>query len=103
MSAKTNKIPYPPSPTDVPEGFTDYADSFTKKQNFLLAGLFVFLIFYIAMVIFFSMVGVLVLMLTLAKWPHCQDYRDARCAVYSILYLVKGFSQASTHEQGNAC
>ena len=42
------KIPYPPSPTDVPEGLTDYPDTFTKQQNLLLAGLFVFLILYIA-------------------------------------------------------
>ena len=44
------KVPYPPSPTDVPEGLTDYPDSYTKQQNLLLAGLFVFLIFYIGAV-----------------------------------------------------
>ena len=53
-----SKIPYPPSPTDVPEGLTDYPDSFTRKQNLLLAGLFVFLILYIAAVILFAMIGV---------------------------------------------
>ena len=61
------KIPYPPSPTDVPEGLTDYPDTFTKQQNRLLAGLFVFLILYIAAVILFAMVGVWCV-LTISKY-----------------------------------
>src|SRR4051812_12605165 len=35
------RIPYPPSPDDVPEDLTDYAESYVKQQNKLLAGLFV--------------------------------------------------------------
>ena len=58
ISMPAPKIPYPPSPVDVPEGLTDYADSYTRQQNLLLAGLFVFLIFYIGAVILFAMVGV---------------------------------------------
>ena len=38
------------------------------QQNLLLAGLFVFLIFYIGAVIFFAMVGVWCV-LTFVKWP----------------------------------
>src|SRR5438477_214258 len=49
------KIPYPPSPTDVPEDLTEYAESYRKQENRLLAGLFVFLIFYIGAVMLFGM------------------------------------------------
>ncbi len=83
------KIPYPPSPPDVPEGLTDYADSYTKQQNLLLAGLFVFLIFYIGAVILFGMVSVWCF-LTLAKWPIVKIIG----LVFSLtffLFLVKGF------------
>ena len=83
------KIPYPPSPTDVPEGFTDYADSFTRNQSRLLAGLFAFLIFYIAMIIFFAMVGTWCA-LTLAKWPIAKAFGLVVCSTF-FLYLIKGF------------
>src|SRR5215212_353130 len=56
--AGDRKVPYPPTPADVPEGLTDYADSYTKQQNLLLAGLFVFLMFYIGAVLFFAMLGI---------------------------------------------
>ena len=87
MPAK--KIPYPPSPTDVPEGLTDYPESFTKQQNLLLAGLFVFLILYIAAVILFGMVG-LWCILTVAKYPAAKIIGIVLCGTF-FLYLVKGF------------
>jgi Zn-dependent protease with chaperone function len=83
------KIPYPPSPTDVPEGLTDYADSYTKQQNLLLAGLFVFLIFYIGAIILFAMVGVWCAL----TWKDLLPVKIAGMAVCGtfFLYLVKGF------------
>ncbi|HEV3385544.1 MAG TPA: M48 family metalloprotease, partial [Gemmata sp.] len=89
MSAKKQKIPYPPSPANVPEGFTDYADSFTKRQNLLLAGLFVFLIFYISMVIFFAMVGTWCV-LTFTHLLPLKVFGIATCGIF-FLFLVKGF------------
>jgi Zn-dependent protease with chaperone function len=89
MSAKNKKIPYPPSPSNIPEGFTDYAETFTRKQNFLLAGLFVFLIFYIAMVIFFAMVGTWCA-LTIKHLFLLKIAGIAACSIF-FLYLIKGF------------
>lgn len=51
------KVPYPPTPPDVPEDLTEYAESYVKQQNKLLAGLFLFLMFYIGAVLFFALVG----------------------------------------------
>ncbi|HEV3437925.1 MAG TPA: M48 family metallopeptidase, partial [Gemmata sp.] len=87
MSAQ--KIPYPPSPTDVPEGLTDYPASYVKQENRLLAGLFVFLIFYLAAVVFFAMVGTWCV-LTLAKWPLVKIVGLVLSTVF-FLFLVKGF------------
>src|SRR4051794_26557705 len=83
------KIPYPPSPTDVPEGLTDYADSYTKQQNLLLAGLFVFLIFYLGMIVLFAMVGVWCA-LTLKSLMAVKIVGIVLCGTF-FLYLVKGF------------
>src|SRR6478609_7691151 len=88
------KIPYPPSPADVPEGFTDYPDSFTKQQNLLLAGLFVFLIMYIAAVIFFAMTGIWCF-LTFAKYPVAKVIGMFLSGTF-FLYLVKGFFKRPT-------
>src|SRR5262245_8393207 len=86
-------IPYPPSPTDVPEGLTDNPDSSTKQQNRLLAGLFVFLIFYIAAIIFFAMVG-LWCVLTFAKYPAVKVIGIILSGTF-FLYLVKGFFKSA--------
>jgi Zn-dependent protease with chaperone function len=83
------KIPYPPSPTDVPEDLTDFPESYIKQQNQLLAGLFVFLIFYIALVLFFAMVDVWCF-LTMAKWPIAKIVGMVLSTTF-FLYLVKGF------------
>jgi len=83
------KVPYPPSPTDVPEGLTDYPESFTRQQNLLLAGLFVFLILYIAAVILFAMIGIWCF-LTFAKYPVVKVLGMVLSGTF-FLYLVKGF------------
>ncbi len=51
------KVPYPPNPENVPDDLTDYADSYIAQQNKLLAGLFLFLIFYVGLVLFFALVA----------------------------------------------
>jgi len=89
MPAKKQKIPYPTTPTDIPEGFTDYVDSYTKKQNILLASLFVFLIFYFALIIFFAMVGTWCILTIAHFWP-VKICGIGVCGI-SFLYLIKGF------------
>jgi Zn-dependent protease with chaperone function len=89
LKVGNRKVPYPPSPPDVPEGFTDYADSYTKQQNLLLAGLFVFLTFYIGAVLFFALIG------AWCVWSlsHLFLLKVVGIVFSSIffLFLVKGF------------
>ncbi len=85
----SQKIPYPPPPADIPEGLTDYADSFVKQQSLLLAGLFVFLIFYIFMVVLFGMLA-LWCMLTFSSATVLKIIGLVLSLTF-FLFLVKGF------------
>lgn len=83
------KVPYPPSPDDVPEGLTDYAESYIRQQNYLLAGLFLFLMFYIGAVLFFALVGFWCAW-SLGHWLPLKVVGLVFSGVF-FLYLVKGF------------
>ena len=90
--AGDRKVPYPPSPDNVPEGLTDYADSYTKQQNLLLAGLFVFLIFYIGLVLLFAMLGAwcIYALRSGGAYPLIGLVGLVFSSIF-FLYLVKGF------------
>jgi len=83
------KVPYPVSPAEVPEGLTDYADSYTKQQNLLLAGLFVFLVFYIGAVLFFGMLA----FWSVWSFQHIPILKIVLLVFFGLffLFLVKGF------------
>lgn len=83
------QIPYPPSPTDVPEDLTEYPASYRTQQNLLLIGLFVFLQFY------FSLIGICIILgtwcfFTLHRFPAVKIAGMVLCGTF-FLYLVKGF------------
>ena len=83
------KIPYPPSPTDVPEGLTDYPATYIRQQNIVLAGMFVFLIFYIAAILLLAMVGIWCV-LTFVMWPAVKVIGIV-VSTLVLLFLLKGF------------
>jgi Zn-dependent protease with chaperone function len=87
--AGDRKVPYPPTPPDVPDGLTDYADSYTRQQNLLLAGLFVFLVFYIGAVLFFALIGAWCIW-SLHHYPPLKIIGIVFSSIF-FLYLVKGF------------
>ncbi|VTU00428.1 Peptidase M48, Ste24p OS=Saccharophagus degradans (strain 2-40 / ATCC 43961 / DSM 17024) GN=Sde_3604 PE=4 SV=1 [Gemmataceae bacterium] len=84
------KTPYPPSPPDVPEGLSDYADSFARQQNRVLTGLFVFLIFYFASTALFVMLGAWCAA-TLGGKYDALKVAGLVLSVTFVLFLVKGF------------
>ncbi|HEY1190137.1 MAG TPA: M48 family metalloprotease [Gemmata sp.] len=83
------RIPYPPGPEEVPEGLTDYPESFTRQQNIQLAGLILFLTFYIGAVLFFALVGFWCVW-TLGHWVPIKIGGLVLCSL-GLLFLVKGF------------
>ncbi|MCI0705068.1 MAG: M48 family metallopeptidase, partial [Planctomycetia bacterium] len=86
---KKTAIPYPPTPPDLPEGLTDYSDSFTRQQNLLLAGLFLFLVFYIGAILFCAMIC----FWCIWSFYHWLPLKIVGLVIFGIffLYLVKGF------------
>jgi Zn-dependent protease with chaperone function len=83
------KVPYPPSPTDVPDDLTDYPPSYRSQQNLLLAGLFIFLLFY------FGLIALCLLVITfcVVTMNHYAPVKVAGIALFGfgLLFLVKGF------------
>ncbi|MBY0460474.1 MAG: M48 family metallopeptidase, partial [Gemmataceae bacterium] len=83
------KVPYPPSPVDVPENLTDFPASYVRQQNLLLAGLFLFLCFYIGAVLLSALVGVWCVW-SLGHWFPLKVVGIVACSL-TFLFLVKGF------------
>ena len=83
------KIPYPPSPENVPDDLTDLPVTYRKQQSLLLAGLFVFLMFYIGLIALFGMVAVWCV-LTVAKYAIVKIVGAVVAGTF-FLFLVKGF------------
>ena len=83
------KIPYPPSPENVPDDLTDLPESYRRQQSLLLAGLFTFLMFYIGLCVLFGMVSVWCV-LTVSKYAVLKVIGAAVSGII-FLFLVKGF------------
>jgi Zn-dependent protease with chaperone function len=91
------KIPYPPSPAHVPEGLTDYPATYRRQQNLLLAGLYIFLLLYLGLIVLFALLGVwcFVSMHTLAPLKIAGMVLSGTF----FLFLVKGFFKRTPVEK----
>ena len=83
------KVPYPPSPENVPEGLTEYPESFKKQQQKLVAGLILFLILYIGAILFTVLIGFWCVW-SLGHWFPLKVIGIVFSSV-TFLFLVKGF------------
>ena len=91
MAAPAIALPYPPSPdpADLPEGLTDYPPSYVAQQNLLLAGLFVFLAFYVGLVLLAGLAFTYCLVTVGSYWG--LKVLGLVVAGLAFLFLVKGF------------
>src|SRR5437588_8378554 len=87
--AKLKKVPYPPSPENVPEELTDFPATYRSQQNLLLTGLFLFLLTYLGLICFFALLGVYCF-ITLAHWAPLKIIGLVLSGT-GFLFLVKGF------------
>jgi len=85
---KSDDIPYPPSPADVPEGYTDYSASHVKRERTLNACLLVFLVMYAGLV-FLALFSIIVLILLLPQL-HIFSILGILLLLPVIIFLVKG-------------
>jgi Zn-dependent protease with chaperone function len=91
------KVPYPPSPVDVPDDLTDFPASYKSKQNLLLIGLFVFLLFYFGLIALTVLLGTYCFF-TLSEWPAVKMIGVGACFL-TFLFLVKGFFKRHAEEK----
>lgn len=91
------KIPYPPSPDDVPDDLTDYPPSYKSKQNLLLIGLFIFLMFYFGLIALTVLLGTYCAV-TLSHFFPAKVFGIFCCGI-TFLFLVKGFFKRHPDEK----
>src|SRR5689334_13446684 len=83
------KLPYPPSPTDVPDDLADFPASYRSQQSLLLAGLFMFLLFYFLLIALCVLLGTWCVV-TLRDLLPLKVILLVGCGL-TFLFLVKGF------------
>ena len=92
-------FPYPPSPEDVPEGYTDFSDEYRAKQRNLTIGLVCFLFFYLFAVV--SSAVLAVASLVLVGKLSCFAFVLAFFFGVMFLFLVKGLFHSKQIEKDN--
>ncbi len=91
-------FPYPPTPKVVPEGLTDYPPSYRSQQNVLLAGMFVFLAYYLALTLFFG--GLPFVLLLVTEGALVPRVLGAVASGLMFLFLAKGLFKRGSSEAG---
>ena len=92
-------FPYPPSPEDVPEGYTDFSDEYRGKQRNLTIGLILFLFFYLFAVV--SSAALAVASLILIAKLSCFAVLLSLFFGLMFLFLVKGLFRSKQIEKDN--
>jgi len=97
--ARSADVPYPPSPDEVPDGYTDYSPEYRARQTWLLVWVYVVFMVYL---------GMLFASLTATVWFVAAGFKGFFCcvpfplAVISLavfVYLVSGFFAKSEVEK----
>ncbi len=97
--ARSLDVPYPPTPDDVPDGYTDYSPEYRAKQTWLLVWVYVVFMVYLGM-LFASAVGTVWLVAAgLKGWLCCLPWPLAVLTLGVFVYLVSGFFAKSEVEK----
>ena len=95
--ARSNTLPYPASPEDVPDDLTEYPRSYVTQEWLLLACLFVFLLLYFTMVIVSGFLTVW-LAIQVARWSLLAIVGSMMSGII-FAFLVKGFFKKNEIEK----
>ena len=100
MARSDDDVPYPPSPDEVPDGYTDYSAAFKNRQRWLLVWVYVVFMVYLGLV-FAS--GTAVVWFTAAGIKGgcfaCVVFPLAVVSLMVFIYLVSGFFSRSEMEK----
>ncbi len=95
--ARSNTLPYPASPEDVPDDLTEYPRSYVTQEWMLLACLFLFLLLYFTMVIVSGFLAIW-LAIQVARWPLLAIVGSMMSGII-FAFLVKGFFKKNEIEK----
>lgn len=99
MARSEDDVPYPPSPDDVPDGYTDYSPAFVARQRWLLVWVYAVFMVYLGMVfasltatVWFTAAGI-------KGWFCCLGFPMAVISLLVFIYLLTGFFAKSEVEE----
>ena len=96
-------VPYPPSPTDIPAGYTDFSEAYRSKQRFLRVWAFLVLTLYTTMLAAAAMLTVAGGWLCFKLGGCCIGLPLVLASVLSLVYLVKSLFYRADYEKRNLC
>ena len=90
--ARSDDVPYPPSPEEVPEGYTDYSAEYRSRQTWLLVWVYVVFMVYLGMVFASATATVWFTAAGIHGWLCCGlPFPLAVLSLLVFVYLVGGF------------
>lgn len=98
--ARSDDVPYPPTPDDVPDGYTDFSPEYRSKQTWMLVWVYVVFMVYLGMVfasltatVWFVAAGIQ------GKMCCCLPFPLAVVTLGIFVYLLTGFFAKSEVEE----
>jgi Zn-dependent protease with chaperone function len=97
--ARSLDVPYPPSPDEVPDGYTDYSSEYRSRQNWLLVWVYVVFMVYLGMLFASATATVWLVAAGFKGWLCCMPFPLAVVTLAVFAYLVAGFFAKSEVEK----
>jgi Zn-dependent protease with chaperone function len=97
--ARSDDVPYPLSPPDVPDGYTDYSAEYKAKQNWLLVWVYVVFMVYLGMLFASATATIWMVAAGLKGLLCCAPWPLAVLSLAVFVYLVSGFFAKSEVEK----
>lgn len=94
-------FPYPPSPDDIPEGYTDFSPEYRSKQMWLLVWVYVVFMLYLAMLEAALLGTVLGFVSVFNGMWCCLGIPFGLMSLAAFVYLLKGFFYRADSDKRN--
>lgn len=89
--ARSDSVPYPPSPDEVPDGYTDYSSEYRSRQTWLLVWVYVVFMVYLGMLFASLTATVWFTAAGFKGWLCCLPWPLAIISLGIFIYLISGF------------
>ncbi len=89
--ARSDDVPYPPTPDEVPDGYTDYSPEYRSRQTWLLVWVYVVFMVYLGMLFASLTATVWFVALGISGKFCCLGFPLAVLSLGVFIYLMSGF------------